>query len=136
MPTLNAARESVYQRFADEWASAGQTEPYTFELENYDPPAGPWLAVSVQHVASSQETLGRATNRRFRRSAVITVYVYDLVNQGRRSIDLLAQTARNIFEGVSFDSLDCGNAVAREIPSDGRYYGMLIATSFDYDEIK
>lgn len=134
MTTLNEARAAVYTRWNAQW---GTTTPFQFDNEAFTAPdKDPWARVTVRHTTSVQDTLGRPTNRRFRRSAVAFIQLYALVDTGLAALDGLAQTARAIFEGVSFSGLDFNNVVVRETGPDGKWYQVTVEGFFDYDETK
>jgi hypothetical protein len=133
MTTINEAREAVYERWDTQW---GSTTPFTFENEDFDTPDVPWARVSVRNQASEQRTLGAPGNRRFRRIASVFVQIFDLVDNGLLTLDGLSQTARTIFEGVSFSGLDFNNVVVRESGTDGKWYQFVVEAFFDYEETK
>lgn len=133
MTTLNEARASVYDRWNTQW---GVTTPFTFDNEHFSTPDAPWARLTVRNTESLQETLGAPGNRHFRRSASVFVQLFDLVDVGLANLDSLAQTARGIFEGVSFSGLDFTNVVIRESGVDGKWFQFVVEAFFDYDEIK
>lgn len=134
MTALNAARQSIYQRFITEWAN---TSPFTFDNEKFDPPdTNPWVRLTVRHTGSVQETLGRIGNRKFNRSGSILIQVFIATNLGTETSDDLVTPARNIFEGASFNGVYANNSVVREVGIDGRWFQTIIETFFFYDEIK
>lgn len=135
MTTINEAREACYERWRSVW---GSTTPYAFEGEVYTPPAAdPHVLFRVLNTDSAQETLGAVGNRRFLRhaSVVLTLKVQD--GKGIKSLDVLAQQARAIFEGVSFSGLRFFAALPpREQPSDGKWKPTVVEIPFDYEERK
>lgn len=133
MPTINAAREAVYDRWNTQW---GATTPFTFDNEKFSTPDVPWARLTVRNTQSAQHTLGAVGNRRFRRLASVFVQLYDIVDNGLATLDGLAQTARGIFEGVSFSGLAFNNVVVRESGADGKWFQVVVEAFFDYEETK
>ena len=133
MTTINAAREAIYLRWNTQW---GATTPFTFDNEKFSTPDVPWARLTVRNTASEQRTLGAVGNRRFRRIASVFVQLYDLVDVGLSNLDTLAQTARGIFEGVSFSGLDFTNVIVRESGADGKWFQVVVEAFFDYEETK
>lgn len=137
MTTINQAREAIYQAFAAAW---GQRTPYCFDNEKFDPPAGPWVRVSVRHQDRQQETLGAPGSRKFesRGSAFIQYFEPPLgateIADGHISAAVAIYDAKRI-EGttIRFEA-----AISREIGiiEDGRWYAALIECNFVYDEQK
>lgn len=135
MPTLNEAREAIYQRWADN--SPLPSAQYVFEANAFSPPTlNPWARVSVLHVESEQETLGPSGSRRFLRPGSAIVKLYGRKDRGRRELDLLAQSSRAVFEGTSFSGLNFMGATAREGQDEGEWLVAVIEAPFFYEETK
>ena len=134
MTTLNDAKKSVYDRFVLLWLAATPIVLDNEELE--EPPESAWVRVTVQQVGRSQNTLGAVGNRKMRSTATAFVQVYTRTNQGTSEGDLLAQTARDIFDAVSFDGLDFLAADISEEGVDEKWYVHLVSAEFDYEQIK
>jgi hypothetical protein len=146
--TLPEAREAIYAWFLQHWViEAG--DPPTIgprTLSTLDNEAGfeeptdgsPWVRVSVRHFAASQQTLGKAGNRKFERQAATFVQVYVKPDGGTKDADLLAHDAAAIFEGVSLDgtTIHFGDVITRETGPDGKWYGVLVEARFRYTETK
>lgn len=133
MTTINEARESVYQRFIDQWA--GRT-PVTLDNESYQPPAGAWVRLAVRHFTSGQESMGPTGSRRFGRGGAVLVQVFTPADEGLRLADTLSGAVREIFEGVGFDGLRFRGVLVREIGPDGRWFQTNIEAPFEYDAVK
>ena len=133
--TLNAAREAIYQRFVDNTSLASSA--YTFENENYTSPTNiPWARVTVNHEAGEQDSLGRAGSRKFLRRGRVLVQIFGPVDQGLRTLGLLADATRDIFEGTQFGGLYFISADIREVGQDGEWYQLVVDAPFDYQETK
>ncbi len=132
MTTIGQARESVYQRFASNYS----TTVFTLDNESFSPPDGSWVRLTVRNTGGGQETLGKPTNRRYRRNASVFAQVFTLNDQGTLAGDAIAQEILGIFEGVSFSDLDFNDGAIRESDPDGRFYQHLVEIFFDYEETK
>jgi hypothetical protein len=132
--TLNEAREAIYDRWKAEWDAT------VFEFDNQSKKLHEgsvnFARVTVRNLSSAQETLGAAGQRHFRRRGAVFVQIFTPENKGLKAGDDLAQEAREIFEGVSFDGLDFSGALVRESGADGKWFMHMVEATFDYDEIK
>lgn len=136
MPTLDEAREIVYQRFVSEWDVSDAV--YTLENEAFTPPAsGPWVRVSVRALAHSQETLGAEGQRRYRQVASANVEVFVPINTGTRQLGELCQSARSAFLGRSLgDTVKFyDGADVQERGPDGKWISALVTARFEYEEV-
>ncbi len=139
MVTLVDARETMYQKFVDDW---GATSPFTFDNEDYKPAADTaWVRVAVRHNSSSLEAIGGTGAggfNKFMRSGRVFIQVFTPIDQGTNEADTLAQAARAIFEGVTLSSnaIRFNNVIIREIGPDGSWYKINVECLFDYDERK
>ena len=133
--TPSQAREAVYERWNTNWSA---TTPFAFDGEQTDLNDGneSWARVFVRNTTSNQETLGRVGNRRYLRNATVNIMLHIPANQGMAELDTLMQTARNIFEGVSFGGLRFFDVNTQEIGSDGKWEMALVTAFFDYEETK
>lgn len=137
MTTLSQANEAVFQRFIDVWTPTGH--PLTLENEEFSvPDSGPWARMTSRITASTQETLGRPTNRRFERSGSLFVQIFDDVDAGTARSKTLAQTVLEGFEGVrlSNNSIRFYDVIPREIGPDGRWYQTNVEINFEFDETR
>lgn len=133
------AAEAVYSRWTTNW---GTTTPYTFDNEDFEPPAPTsgtqWARVKVAHTTGAQATMGGAGVRRYDRGITVTIQLFDEVNAGKRTLLTLAQTARNIFEGVRFSGLwETEGVAVRDVGPDGEgWYLMVVEANLQYEETK
>lgn len=135
MPTLNDARSAVYSRWTN--AAVLPFSRWCFDNEKYDPPPSNWARVSVLQLGSEQETLGPVGGRRYNRRASVIIKLYGPIELGAKPLDLLAQTTRNLFEGVTFSELRFSKGVlVREGQPDGRWDLRVVEAEFDYPETK
>ena len=131
--TINEAREVMYQLFATGW---GNTTAYTFENEDYDPPALlPWARVSVLHEFAGQETLGAVGNRRFQRTGRVFVQINVPKNAGMSQLDGLLVKAKDIFEGVH-STVWFRDVMFSVLGTNGKWLAGLMEAQFYYDEVK
>jgi len=133
--TTPAARAAVYDRWVEQW---GSTTHFTFAGEKSELAKGDeaWVRVSMRHTDSNQETLGPPGGRRFLRTGSVFLQIFIPVNTGLSDLDVLIQSARAIFEGVSFNGLRFFDAVARETGPDGKWESAVVECFFDYEETK
>lgn len=132
MTTLNEAKEAITDRFVTLW---GSTSPFTFDNEAFTKPPT-WVRLVVRHTGSNQETLGRVLNRKYNRQGSIFIQVFTPIDQGTQQADNLAQTARDIFEGVSFNGIYANDAIIREVGPEGDWYQINVEILFFYEGIK
>lgn len=138
MTTINEAREAVYERWRVQWAAGSfSAVPYAFENENFSAdPTAERVRVSVRHSPEVFATLGGPGLRRHTRHATAVIQVYAPPDEGMRTLDLLAQAARAVFESSSFSGLRFFPASIREGADDGALKQIVIAAPFDYQETK
>jgi hypothetical protein len=136
--TLNEAREAIYQRWVDN-APAGIGTNFAFANEKFKAPTdAPWARVTVLHEQGEQDSLGpiASAKRKFLRRGRVLIQIYDSVDQGTRALDLLADEARDIFEGTQFSGLYFISADIRESGQDGEWMQLIVDAPFDYQETK
>lgn len=135
MTTLNEARARVYQTVIDEYVGSA----FTFDNEQFDPPAGlPWVRVVVRHAPSLQESLGGIGRRKFDRPAIVIAQVFTPLDQGMEQADNLITELRDIFEGRTLtpEGLRFNSGTPTEVGEDGPYNQQNLALDFSYTETK
>lgn len=135
MTTIDQARSAVYKRFVAQWAARTLVH---LEGEKFTEPDVeiPWVRVSVRNLVGGQETLGPTGARVYKRTALAQIQVFTNPTGGIKTAGTHAQAARAIFEGTSFDQLDCKNGSVREVGPDGKFNQTNVDVEFDYYEIK
>ena len=136
MATINQVRELVYQTFVSGW---GTTTVFTFENEKFDPPNNAsWVRLSVRNTISSQETLGKITNRKFQRNAIIFAQIYTLADSmGMKPGDTLGETLRSILEGKTLSSeAYTTSTLLREAGTEGAWFVLIAETNLVYFDTK
>jgi hypothetical protein len=146
--TLPEATEALYERFETEWISSPGVPrtPYALDNEEFDTPAGsngkgaPWVRFSVRHGGASQETLGRAGNRKFARTGRAFIQLFVPPGTGRAVTDDLMEAARSMFEGraIPGTTIRPNNVIVAELGEveDGRWWASTCEAVFEYDQIK
>lgn len=137
MTTLTEANEALAQRFIDTWTPTGHA--YTLENEDFTAPDNaPWARFSSRINASTQETLGQATNRKFERSGSCFVQIYVREKTGTKVSKQLAQTVVDGFEGARIvgTTVRFTDAIPRETGPDGKWYQTVVEINFVFDETK
>jgi len=132
-------REALYQHFVTCWADR---LPVTFEGEVFDPPATPWVRLTVRYTNRRQVSLGGPGLRRFETSGIATIDYFQSPAQPLR-LDLAGghmQAAREVYEGkhIAGTTIRCGAAIPRErgVIEGGRYWSGSVQADFVFDEIK
>lgn len=136
MTTIGAAREAITQRFE---ANFTATDRVFYQNEVAKPLATEtWsrLVVSNEGTPTAGITLGPVGGRRFTRVARVLIQIWSPIRGGMAAVDALTQTARAVFEGVSFSGLRFFAADVRELETDGKHVGMIVDAPFDYEEQK
>lgn len=137
MTTLPQAREAIYQHWADGWTLP---PPYAFDNEPYDPPAGPWLRLSVRHLGRAQTSLGEAANRRFESRALLILDYFEPPAGGAGMADVYLDAAAALFEGrrIAGTTIRFNAVITRErgVIEDGRWFAANAQGEFIYENIK
>jgi len=135
MTTTFEARDAIARRWFLNWSGTKKT---FLQNEKRRPVRGEAYALlTVSHSASDQETLGPTGSRNYLRGGSIVVTLFLPSNEGGTSVaDALAEEARNIFEGVSFDGLDVYAAEINEVGTDGEWIVWTVTAPFNYQERK
>lgn len=144
MATLNQAREAIYAAFDTAWTTntpnpGDKRTPIALDNEIYRPAENTaYVRLSVRHTGRTQRTLGKPGNRNFGSTGTAFVQVYVPTDTGLKAADILAQAAREVFEGVTLAAtgvsfLDC---VVRETGPDGKWFGVVVEATFDYEETR
>lgn len=144
MATLPQAKAAIYSAFMARWNEPDAT-PYTFDNEQFDPPEPDtegfrqsWVRLTVRHTGRSQQTMGKAGNRKYTRVGAAFIQVFTATDIGTAEADRLAEMAANIFEGVKLlnTSVWFKDVITRETGVDGSWYGVIVEAEFEYEEIK
>lgn len=136
MTTLRQARQAVYDKWLVDWPLVAPDVPTYLDNEAAAPCQTPWTRLVVRELVASQDTLGVAPTRKFKRHAMVLVQLFVQRDIGVGTIADLAHLARTIFEGKSFSGLDFHAVDAREVPTEDRWYQMTVEAQFNYYETK
>jgi len=151
MPTIVEAAEAVVSRWLTRWVDgADPLTPTVLENEAGAEPSLPavtpttaadqiaasWVRLTVRSLLSTQETLGTAPNRRFIRKAQVVIQIFTPPNIGAAVALDLADRARAVFEGASFDGVHVYDTNVRELGTDGRWQQANVDAAFTYYEQK
>ena len=134
MPTINAARKSIQDRFKAQWL----TET-VYDFDNADftiPDSGNWVRLVVRTRTRAQTTLGHDGNRKFSSEAAVVAQVFVPVETGTFDSDRLALKLANIFDGTRFDGLAFLAAETREIGTSGDFHQVNVECIFKYEDVK
>jgi hypothetical protein len=125
------AVEAIYQRFASAWPSRQPLVPFVFENEQAEAQSE-WARVSVRHGSAGQVTMGRAPYRKFDRRGTVMVQLFAPVNTGRARLSEMADSVREVLEGVSLGELHMHEARTEETPTDGAWAMCSVVVRFRY----
>ncbi len=136
--SIDTTKQAILNYFVSAW---GATSPITLDNEDFDPETeggDEWVRVSIREFASGQKTLGKITNRKFRRVGSVFVQVFTKEGEGgTQPSDTLAETARGILEGTNQVAGVCFfAATVRTQPPDDYWYRVVVEVEFSYDETK
>lgn len=133
MSVWREVQEALYQRWADEW---GQTTPYAFGNEVFDPPRGAWARFSTIRLPGGAGTLG--PRRKMDRAGMVMILLREPPGEGVGDISDLAEQAAKIFENkrlaphdIRFASVEPGEAGSVD---KGRWWGVAVEGRFEYEE--
>lgn len=133
--TLSQASEIALQKFVTDW---GVTTPFTLDNEGSGLAEGSvaWVRAVVRERVSRQLSLGITTNRRFNRKAALVCQVFTPINTGSLASNVLVDSLREFFEGVTVSGLMFHNVEARNEGNDGKWYQVNVMAHFEFDEVK
>lgn len=140
--TRQEAVDDMLALFKTAWDATGHGSRVKYDNVGQKslPPSGqnPWARVVLRHTTSRQASLaGESGNRRFRRTGVITIQIFQVVGNGLTGGTDLAKIIQDAYEGVTSP----GGAIFRdvainEIGPSGDFYQTNVVIPFEYDEIK
>lgn len=134
MPTIEVARESIYQSFVDGWSSF---TPKTLENEDFTPTSGiSYVRMVVRHDDRKQETLGVVGNRKFETDGRVVIQIFTPTDKGAGIADPIVEKVRSIFEGKTIDSIRYYEVNSRELSPDGKWNMVVAEVAFVYNETK
>lgn len=134
MPTIEIARESIYQSFVTGW---GSFTPSTLENEVFNPTTGvSYVRMVVRHDDRAQETLGAVGNRKFETDGRVVVQIFTPIDKGAGVADPIVEKVRSIFEGKTIDSIRYYIVNSRELNPDGKWNMVVAEVAFVYNETK
>ena len=134
MPTPNAVRKSIQDRFKAVWLTE---TVYDFDnIEFTQPIKAKWIRLVVRTKLRAITTMGVAGNRKFSSDAAVVAQVFVPVETGTSENDRLSKKLADIFDGVRFDGLAFEAAIVREIGVSGKFFQYNVECSFSYEDIK
>jgi hypothetical protein len=98
----------------------------------------PWARCTIRHSTGGQRTLGGPGGRRFRQFGIVIVQVFAPWRAGRGATltHLLAQVAKDAYEGVSTRDVWFRNVRLSEVGHSGPWYQVNVVADFEWDEMK
>jgi len=138
--TRTEAVDSILSLFKAAWDTTGYEAKYDNVACKSAPPdtQEPWARVVLRHTTSRQASLaGESGNRRFRRTGVLTIQVFEIAGNGLTGLENTAIIVRDTFEGVtSPEGVIFRDVTINEVGPDGDFFQTNVVVSFEYDEIK
>lgn len=142
--TRAQAIDEICARATHAWvitaAQAGGRLKYPDVASKLVPPDDqlPWATITLRHTSSTQATLaGELGRRRFRRSGVVTVQVFEPAGQGLAKAVDIPQIIQHAFEGhATAGGIWFRNVTLSEIGQSGAFHQTNISAIFEYDEIR
>lgn len=133
---IQEARELIQVRFLA--SSIFSASAIALDNQKFTPPDArtAWARLTIQANDGNQETLGRATNRRFVKRGVLFVQVFTITDGATNENDGLVQECLDLFEGVGLSGLYFNNGRIRTIGPTDKYYQQNVVFDFTYYEIK
>lgn len=135
---LTQAKQHVFDRFLDNWTGTALTQ-VVFENESHeslDAGSLAWVRVSVREITGGQITLGPETARKYRRFCRAFIQVFTPPDTGCSAGFSLAEQARDLFEGTSFEGIDCYNSQIDVLGMSGKWFYTLTQCDFNFDDTK
>lgn len=136
MTTFLTARDLISTAFNTGWSAR---TPVAWNNVQFTPPdTSAWVRFSVTNNFSSQQNLGSAPNRSFRRQGIVFVQVFVPLDDetGLENGDILAEAALSIFEGKQVSGIWFRNGSIAEVGPTDRWFQYNVTFDFQYDEIK
>ena len=133
------ARDEVHALFKLAWDAGAPGIPLLYwDTAQVVPTTGAWARITMKHVVSGQTTLsGETGQRRFTRTGVITVQIFTPTGDGNVNADLLANVAKNAFEGVHTPGdIWFRDVTATEVGQEGVWFQTNVTAAFIYDEVR
>ena len=142
MTTRSQAKESIYKRFADNWLDDQSAERTEFALgdEQFDPPDGPHVRVTIRHLDRSQETLNKVGARKFETVGLLTMQYRQPPKASEETMEGHVEKAIEIFEGIRIGgtTIRFGSVIGRELGliDKDRWNATNVQGNFIYTETK
>lgn len=137
---LADAVETIAQQFFIGWSALHPTIPFRLDNEEFDPPAdgSPWLGVSIQPQAATQDSLGPIGSRKFLRIGTIFVQVFATRDGGTREASQLAGDVVSVIEGLQLAGGDLRlyTSSTQSIGPSERWFMFTVSTRFDFQETR
>lgn len=137
--TIDGAVTAVVNAFLTSW---GATTPVNVENElgftlpaPTIPPAAAatWARIVVRHLNSEQETLGVPGARKWERTAMVAVQLFIQAGAGVETLYVLAEQARQVYEGVDLAGIILFKSDVFELGPDGKgWHQINVSTRFRY----
>lgn len=139
--TRDQAVEAIYQMFIAGWTDGGQPRTaITLDGEKFDPPAAPWVRLTVRHTTRAQASLGQPGNRRWDTEGIVFLQYFEPPDSGVARMHRHMDAAQQLFEGRSIagTTIKLDSATARELGlvENGTWMASVLEAAFSYEQVK
>jgi hypothetical protein len=132
--TPTEVRNEIMKRYLNEFT--GQFS-IAFDNKKFDKPDGEkWVRLNIMFNSGSQDSLGKATNRKFIKQGLVFVQVFTPSNKGTNENDDLCNSSLNLLDGVRINDLWMYNGRINTIGSDGEFYQQNAVVEFEFENIR
>lgn len=129
-----ASADAIRQRWNTNWT----TPTHYDNAPTFEPPqTEPWVRLTVQPADVTQRSLGGVGGRCERVTGFIGIQIFTPLESGDADAWTLADSARALLEGQSFDPVTCRTATAGQAvrdPEGGPWWMLTLSIPFYTDE--
>lgn len=137
--TYEEGRDAILGIFKTAWDTTGYSV-VSWDGSVGEVPTGndPWARALVRHVTGGAATIGQVGGRRrFRRSGLVTIQLFDRVGDGMTRLDQLAKLVSNAYEkpAAPGHGVWYRNVRVNEVGQSGDWLQLNVIAEFTYDEV-
>lgn len=119
-------------------AGVFSTDYIALDNQGFTPPADdtPWTRLAIRFNDGRQNTLGKKTNRKFKKQGILFIQVFTISEGATDVNDALAQSSLEVFEGEKLNGIHFNNGRIRTVGIDEKWWQQNAVLDFTYYEIK
>lgn len=117
--------------------------PIALDNQDFTPPdpdkdsSVKWVRLSVQGVSGTQACFGRAGNRRFDKTGLLTIQVFTPSGTATAENDQLCQDSLNVFEGIDLhNDMWFKNGRIDTVGTQNSWFQQNVTLEFTFQQIK